>query len=227
MPRKAALLQLSRKVHLYFGLLISPALLFFAFTGAVQTLGYHEPSANYKPIALLASLGQIHKKQTYVVPVRRGPGPTEPTRPDAAGQPGATPVAGGTPHRRHDPDAPQDQDRTPAGAPSRDGAVPPARTPDLATEQNSSRQGAGPLQARTDPSPAAQARPGGGQPPLTLQAKQKQHLPLKLFFVLVSVGLFTSTLTGIYMAYKYDRNTLLVTALLVVGLVLPLILLRF
>jgi hypothetical protein len=43
----------------------------------------------------------------------------------------------------------------------------------------------------------------------------------------VSLGLFTSTLTGIYMSYKYDRNTALVTGVLVAGVVVPMLLLKF
>src|ERR1700744_3372323 len=65
-------LRLFRKTHLYFGLFISPALLFFALTGAVQTLSLHEAAgSSYKPPALLAELGQLHKKQTTVMPVRK------------------------------------------------------------------------------------------------------------------------------------------------------------
>src|SRR6201996_2855145 len=67
-------LRLFRKTHLYFGLFISPALLFFAFTGAVQTLSLHEAAgSSYKPPAVLAELGQLHKKQTTVLPVRKAP----------------------------------------------------------------------------------------------------------------------------------------------------------
>lgn len=198
MAKKAQLLQLSRKVHLYFGLLISPALVFFAFTGAFQTLGLHEPSANYKPPALLASLGQIHKKQTYVVPVRRSPGALEATRSQPAASGPAAMQADLPQHPRHDRENPAAAD-APAGS--------------AAQPRGEAQQGP---PART-----------GGQPPLTLEAKQKQHLPLKIFFVLVSLGLLASTLTGIYMAYKYDRNKVLVTLLLLAGVVLPIVLVRF
>lgn len=58
-------------------------------------------------------------------------------------------------------------------------------------------------------------------------APQKSHLPLKIFFLIVAVGLFTSTLTGIYMAYKYNSNRLVVTLLLIAGAVLPVVLLPF
>lgn len=160
-----ATLRLFRKTHLYFGLFISPALLFFAFTGSVQTLSLHEAAGNYKPPALLAELGQIHKKQTTVMPVRK----------------------------------PQD-----AAAVGHD---------------------AGPGRNGGHPDHAA-AQPGVSQPAPTLASKQKQHLPMKVFFLLVALGLFTSTLTGIYMAYKYDRNKLLVTAVLIAGVITPFLLLK-
>ena len=62
---------------------------------------------------------------------------------------------------------------------------------------------------------------------MTLAGKQKQHLPMKIFFLVVAVGLLTSTVTGIYMSYKYERNRLLVTGTLLAGVVVPLLLLKF
>jgi len=161
--RKSRLaLRLFRKTHLYFGLFISPALLFFAFTGAVQTLSLHEAAgSSYKPPAWLAELGQLHKKQTTVMPVRK-----------------QQPVGGGD-HQGERPD----------------------------------RVGG----------PAAAVQ----QQPVTLAGKQMQHLPMKIFFLVVALGLFTSTVTGIYMAYKFDRNTALVTGVLAAGVVVPILLLKF
>jgi hypothetical protein len=162
----AATLRLFRKTHLYFGLFISPALLFFAFTGAVQTLSLHEAAgSSYKPPALLAELGQIHKKQTTVMPARK-PQASE-TAHDAG------PAYGGT-------------------------------QADHATAQ-----------------PAAPP-----QQAITLAGKQKQHLPLKIFFLVVALGLLSSTLTGVYMAYRYERNKLLVTATLIAGVIAPFLLLK-
>lgn len=156
-------LRLFRKIHLYFGLFISPALLFFALTGAVQTLSLHEAAgSSYKPPAWLAELGQLHKKQTTVMPVRKAP-------------------EGGGGHE---------------GGRGEHG--------DRVTAQSSAPQ-----------------------QPQTLIGKQMQHLPMKIFFLLVSLGLFTSTVTGIYMSYKYDRNTALVTGVLLAGVVVPALLLKF
>jgi len=50
---------------------------------------------------------------------------------------------------------------------------------------------------------------------------------MKIFFLIVSVGLFLSTLTGIYMAYKYSHNKWLINGLLAAGIVIPLLLLPF
>jgi hypothetical protein len=49
-------------------------------------------------------------------------------------------------------------------------------------------------------------------------------MPLKIFFLLVSIGLFISTLSGLYMSYKYIHNKLLITVVLFAGIVLPVIL---
>jgi hypothetical protein len=40
------------------------------------------------------------------------------------------------------------------------------------------------------------------------------------------VGLLTSTVTGIYMSYKYERSRVAVTATLIAGVVVPLLLLK-
>ena len=79
-----------------------------------------------------------------------------------------------------------------------------------------------PLRQRRKP-PAAHAE----RPLAELSRKEHEHLPEKLFFLVVSLGLFSSTLTGIYMAYKFDRNKWLVTGLLIAGIAVPLVLLPF
>jgi hypothetical protein len=60
----------------------------------------------------------------------------------------------------------------------------------------------------------------GGRP-------KKNLLPMKIFFALVSISLCLSTLTGIYMAYRFSRKPVLMTAILVAGVVVPLLLLLF
>jgi hypothetical protein len=67
------LLKSIRLLHLYLGVFIAPSLLFFAFTGALQTFSLHETTrgSSYKPPAWAVTLAQIHKKQTPIVPVRK------------------------------------------------------------------------------------------------------------------------------------------------------------
>ena len=90
MATNPKLLKTIRQVHLYFGVFIAPALLFFAFTGFVQTFNLHETTrgSTYQPPKILVELGQLHKKQTLVVPARKPQSssasstkPTEPTQP--------------------------------------------------------------------------------------------------------------------------------------------------
>ena len=146
-----------RYTHLYLGVFIAPALLFFAFTGALQTFSFHETTrgSSYKPPAWIATLAQIHKKQTMTVPVRKLPPP--------------------------------------------------------------GFQATGPKSDKVD-------KPDKSQP-LTAPAKPHNPLPLKLFFLLVSIGLFLSTLSGLYMSYRYSRNRPLITGLLIAGVVIPIALL--
>jgi len=179
MSKSHAALRFLRKVHLYIGIFTTPALLFFAITGALQTFSLHETTqgSSYKPPAWIALLAQLHKKQTTVVPVRKA----RPAAPDGAQADG----------RRGD------------GAPK--GAEHMADVP-------------------ADVSKAAGATRPESTPPA---APQKSHRPMKIFFLLVSVSLLLSTLTGIYMAFKYSRGWLAMTGLLVAGVVVPLLLLPF
>jgi hypothetical protein len=217
MPGKAALLQFSRKTHLYLGLFIAPTLLFFAFTGAYQTLSLHEGASNYQPPAILASLGQIHKKQTYIIPVRRPPGPSGVA---------STVATSGSDHDRPRPDTGHSEA---SSGPHQEGetAAPGAKASaqrSLPTADSGKAEPTHPTRPETNP---AAGRTPGEKQPMTLAAKQRQHLPLKVFFVLVALGLLVNTLTGIYMAFKYDRNRVLVSVLLVAGAVLPLVLVSF
>jgi len=175
MSSRVSLLKAARTTHLYLGVFITPALIFFAFTGFVQTFSLHETTrgSSYKPPAILVKLGQLHKKQTLVVPVRR---PQPPAAPDAG--------------KVQDGEA-----KSPGNGKAKDGMTPAVN-------------------------PAA--KPADAPPPAA--AKVKNLWPMKIFFALVSVGLLMSTLTGLYMAYKYIRNTLLITGVLVSGIVIPILL---
>jgi len=149
-----------RTLHLYLGVFTAPALLFLAFTGALQSVNLHEAArrGDYKPPAWIASLAHMHKKQSFDVPVKRGPPKPSVAEIDAA--PKASTAARA--------------DDKPPSAP-----------------------------ARRDP------------------------WPMKIFFVLVSLGLILSTLTGIYLGWRYTRHRRRYGATLVAGLVVPALLLLF
>jgi hypothetical protein len=158
MPRPLSTLKFVRQLHLYLGVFIAPAVLFFAFTGALQSLNLHEttPGRTYKPATWIVTLAQLHKKQTTIVPVRK-------SHPEAS---------------KADTDKPTQP---------------------------------------TNPS----SKTSTPEPP------KPTHLPMKLFFVLVALSLASSTLSGIFMAYKYERSKLVITGLLLAGIAVPLLLLTF
>jgi hypothetical protein len=187
MSSSHTLLKYFRLIHLYLGVFITPALLFFAFTGALQTFSLHETTrgSSYKPPAWAVILAQIHKKQTTVVPVRKLP---PPDRPEKSG------------------DKPTDKiDDNPVER----------LTNKLTTDKS---QPAAPSVA-TQLAPNASPKPSDAPAP-----KPHNALPLKIFFLFVSIGLFISTLTGLYMSYKYIRNRILITAILIAGVVIPVLL---
>jgi hypothetical protein len=159
-----------RLTHLYTGVFIAPALIFFAFTGALQTFNLHETTrgSSYRPPAWAVMLGQIHKKQTPIVPLRK--------------------------------------------------PLPPDKQPDKATPEKEQPSSS----STPQPRPAEAPKPSGEAAP-----KSHNPLPLKYFFLLVSIGLFASTLSGLYMSYKYIRNKRLITVMLLLGIVVPVLLTVF
>lgn len=57
-----------------------------------------------------------------------------------------------------------------------------------------------------------------------IEAPARHPLPLKIFSAFVSLGLFVSTLLGLYMAYRYTRKHVLISLLLAAGIMLPIVL---
>ncbi|HWU78337.1 MAG TPA: PepSY domain-containing protein [Rhodanobacter sp.] len=155
-------LKTTRTLHLYLGVFTAPMLLFFAISGGLQTFGLHEAGrgSSYSPPAWLASMAQLHKKQTVVVPTRRARAPQ------------------------------------PAGAAIMSSAspVPATVAPVTARVRESGRVG-------------------------------RNLLPMKIFFALVALSLFTSVLSGLYMAWRFSRRPRLFAGLLLGGVVVPLLLL--
>lgn len=194
-----AFLRATRLTHLYLGVFTAPALLFFAFTGALQTFSLHETTRGsaYKPPAWAVTLGQIHKKQTPVVPVRKPPAGTAPEATAGGGRRGE----GGAGAREND---------GPNGA-SRDATRPRAE------------EGAGRAADRPRVASGQSVAAVASEPPAA-PGKKHHPFPMKIFFLIVAISLFLSTLTGIYMSYKYVRNRRMMTALLILGTVIPLIL---
>jgi hypothetical protein len=168
------LLKWIRQIHLYLGVFTAPMLLFFAFTGGMQTFSLHETTrgSSYTPPAWLATLAQLHKKQTTVMPPRR-PRPSEVVTPGKD-----SPVAGAS------------------AAASPANAATNART----------------TSASSAPADNAAARP------------KKNPLPMKLFFALVALSLMLSTLTGLYMAYRFTRRGMRIALVLLAGIIAPLLL---
>jgi hypothetical protein len=150
MPLPHRLIRFIRAGHLYLGVFTAPMLLFLAVSGGLQTFGLHEAhrGSHETPPAWLASMAQLHKKQTLEVPVRR-------QRPAAEAAPTAAPAA---------------------------------------------------------PAPAA-------------QPVRRNLLPMKIFFAVIALGLFASVCSGLYMAWRFSRRPRLFGAVLLGGIVLPLLLL--
>ena len=63
----AALLMQIRSLHTYVGMLIAPAVLFFACTGILQIYSLHEAHGAYTPPPLIEKLASLHKDQVFAL----------------------------------------------------------------------------------------------------------------------------------------------------------------
>lgn len=235
-----------RLTHLYYGVFISPAILFFALTGALQTFDLHEPNraGTYQPPKWLAVLGHLHKKADASMPQQRGPGGggqggagngagREKSTDHAAAAPAGVTAGNGAVRSGSSTILPAESSNA-SDAAARRGADHSRKRGDDAGARQSANAAVAPSSIATSGSPAEvppgrpiQAADGRGGASTGTTPKRHNTLPMKIFFVVVSLGLFVATGTGLYMSYTYTRNKKLVTLALVAGIVVPLLLTLF
>ena len=86
-PRsRGSWLKTVRLLHRYMGLFFSPAILFFAFSGALQTFNLHKADARtgYTPPTWILEIAQIHKSQNMNVKIKSKPKKAESDTADPA-----------------------------------------------------------------------------------------------------------------------------------------------
>lgn len=77
-----------RKLHAYIGMLIAPAILFFATTGLLQIYSLHEAHGGYTPPPIVEMLSSVHKDQRFALGHRKPPSSSaKPASGESAGQP--------------------------------------------------------------------------------------------------------------------------------------------
>ena len=188
MATRATVLKYVRLSHLYIGTFIAPALIFFAFTGAIQTFNLHKTGVRkgYVPPRILMVLARIHKDATPILASE-----------DAAALKAAK----------------QQKIDAKAARKAKKGAQPKGIAPAAPP----------PATAITDPVPQTAALADAPNDDVSTPGSRHVTLPLKLFFLLVAINLIVSTGTGIYMAYRYKSNKLIVGLCLVAGVVIPVV----
>ncbi len=91
---KASTQRRLRNLHNWFGVLFAPGILFFSFTGVLQTLGWHENHDGARAPAWIATIANLHKHQVASHGPRRAPAAApSPPKPETA-------------HEDHDDDLP-------------------------------------------------------------------------------------------------------------------------
>ncbi len=67
-----------RMLHAYIGMLIAPAVIFFATTGLLQIYNLHEAHGAYSPPRLVEMLSSVHKDQRFAMGHDKPPGAERP-----------------------------------------------------------------------------------------------------------------------------------------------------
>jgi hypothetical protein len=144
----------ARQLHWYLGTFFAPAILFFTFTGALQTFGLHEAKKSFvsHPPAWIGALAEIHKDQRLK-------------------------------------------------------SADPPPIPSSAT------------------APVQEAPKSSSEGKLISANRSASTVCLKIFVLTMSIGLFSTTCLGLFMAFRYNKSKTLVWILLGSGTAIPLILL--
>lgn len=87
-----------RQLHRYLSVFFTPAILFFSFTGALQTFGLHESAQRGEPppVAWIATLASVHKDQHLPQARARRAAPTATAAAPVATAPVAQPASAPT-----------------------------------------------------------------------------------------------------------------------------------
>lgn len=88
------------------------------------------------------------------------------------------------------------------------------QTPDIPVHRPRPAMAPAPLEAST-----AIARPRSSQ-----QAPRRHPLPLKIFVAVVALALALSSLSGLYMAWRYTRHAWRIAAIFLAGIIVPVLL---
>jgi len=76
-----------RQFHLYSGLLFAPAIVFFAFSGVLQTFGFHEDQKDGSSAPYwIAAMAEVHKNQKLMDLPESSTAPTTGPRPASASE---------------------------------------------------------------------------------------------------------------------------------------------
>jgi hypothetical protein len=100
-------MRLARQLHLFSGVFFAPTILFFAFTGFLQTYSLHEEHDGVKPQPWIAALADVHKHQRMPAPPRPAAPTSVATTPATATNAAAPITASAQPAQVAVPSAPR------------------------------------------------------------------------------------------------------------------------
>lgn len=182
------------------GVFFAPAIFMFAFSGALQTFSLHENKGGgpYQPPAWIVALANIHKDQVLLRP--------KPPKPPKAAAGAAAPA----PDHDHDADADHDED-----APhDHDADAAKAEAPKAEAPKSDAKADA----PRAEASKANDAQTAG-------KPKRPYPLAMKIFVLLLSIGLMGSSVVGVWIALQMRQSRKLTLILLAAGTIIPIALL--
>lgn len=184
-----------RTIHLYLGLFFAPSIIFFALTGSLQVYHLHEGHGDKGVWGVIAQASSIHK-DLRLMAKRTGGGAAFGPGGEGPDLRSAQPPAGG----QHSVEVGHMEKRAPEGPEGREGEADDRQPPDGAQPNAAGKMAAAPRGQRQRPHSSA---------------------ALQVFVVLMAIGLITTSLLGIYMAFKYNRDRRVIWGCLLMGIAFP------
>jgi hypothetical protein len=213
-----------RTLHYYLGVFFAPSIIFFAFSGALQTFSLHEGD---HPQKWIETMGEVHKNQrppAWMKPAaqQQNPAANPPRPPEAAAGEGRPTQAQPATQQQSGAQSAAPATGATINAGTASASVSSQTSPNQASAPQAGSSATSPPQSTSSQTPAKAAAPVRRGPP-----RQPKSVPFKIFAALMSTGLIFSSILGILIAFRMKPDPKPIWGMLAAGVIVPMLMLYF